>query len=206
MIDSIQNTQAVSAILAADSTHDKLEGNSKRKIAEELMKESDNYASDAKTKQEQAMQYIKAAETLEKLAIAVRQKAEALKNGEVQEEPAVQALITKIEEEYQMPVPKDASPELLEQIARSLEDRAKENRLIADNLLKQSEESDRLAKQLREQADFISKNELGFDELRIRTAQAHNEGLLLVIRKLYELDEEYKKQVAYAQKQEAIKV
>lgn len=203
MTDPIQNPQAVSAVLATDSAQDKLESNSKRKIAQELLKESTNYSTDAKSKQEQAKQYLQAAEVLEKLAAAVRQKAEALKKGKVEEE--TEALAESIEEKYQIPVPKNASPELLEEIARTLEAKAKENRQKANELLRQSEESEKFAKQLKEQAEFISKNEIGFDELKARAAQAHNEGLALVFKKLgiYKLDAEYKEQVAYAKKKEA---
>ena len=206
-INSAQNNNKVSAILQSDSDYDRLEGNSRKKIAEVLLKESTNYSNNSNAGAEEARQLLGDAEKLEKLAIAVRVKADQLRKKEIDgKDQTVNAVVNTAASLLEMPIPKNATPELLEKIASSLDEKAKDNRRKADELLKQSEESLRIAKQLEEQAGQISRKEMNLSDLDLKSAQAHNEGLNLVFKKLgiYRLDAEYKEQVAYSQKRAAM--
>lgn len=204
-VNSVQSSNNLSTILAVDSAQDKLEGRSQKKIVEELLKESTSFSNDSKAKAEQAREYLSAADSLEKMADAVRVKAEQLRKNEIKKEEAVKEVVEVVGKELEVPIPKNATPELLEQIADSLEARAKEHRQMADDLLKQSEESKRMANQLEEQAKILIKKDMNLSDLELKSAQAHTEGLNLVFKKLgiYKLDAEYKEQVAYAHKKKA---
>ena len=204
-INSIDNNQKVSAILVSNSTDDKLESNSQKKIAEKLLGESSNYSNDSKAKSEQARALLSAADALEKLANAVRVYADQIKTKSTKKEESVKEVVQVPGQALEMPIPKDATPEQLKNIAKDLEDRAKENRRKADDLLIESEKSMGLAKQLKEHAGLIAKNDMKLSDVEWKSGQAHNEGLNMVFKKLgiYRLDAEYKEQVAYAQKRAA---
>lgn len=206
-LSQVQVNQLSGAVLAADSAQNGMEGNSKRKLAEILMKESDNYSSDSDAKSQKARELLAAADTLENIASSLRKKAEQMRRNEITKEAAVKSVSETVGAEYEIPVPENATPEQIEEIAKSFEKRAKEMRANADELLKQSEESQRYAKQLKEQSEAIEKNDGSFSDWQLKSAQAHNEGLNLVFKKLgiYKLDAEYKEQVAYSQRQEASK-
>jgi len=200
--NNIDPTKQVSAILASDALSDKLESSNQKRIAETLLKESDGYLQDSSTKQQQAQTYLQAADALEKMAEAVRIKAQQLKNGEVDKENVVQEVEQIVGTTLQMPVPKDATPEELEDIADALEEKAKENRIKADDLLKESEESAKMSNQLKEQASMIAQNDGNISDLRLKSAASQNEGLKMIYDKLgiYKLDSEYKEQVSYSAK------
>lgn len=200
--NNIDPAKQVSAVLASDALGDKLESSSQKRIAETLIKESENYSLDSNRKKEQAQSYLHAADALEKMAEAVRLKAQQLRSGEIDKEKAVQEVEMVVGTALQMPVPKDATPEELEDIADALEEKAKENRIKADDLLKESEESDKMSKQLKEQASVIAENDGNISDLRLKTAASQNEGLKMIYDKLgiYKLDNEYKSQVAYSEK------
>lgn len=200
--NNIDPTKQISAVLASDAASDKLESSSQKRIAETLLKESDGYLQDSSAKQQQAQAYLQAADALEKMAQAVRLKADQLKKGEVEKEDAVKEVEQVVGTALQMPVPKDATPEELEDIADALEEKAKENRIKADDLLKGSEESAKMSNQLKEQASMIAQNDGNISDLRLKSATSQNEGLKMIYDKLGigKLDSEYKSQVAYSEK------
>ena len=136
------------------------------------------------------------------MADAVREKAQKLRTNEVDKDEIVKEIAKTAGVALQIPVPKDATPEELENIADALENKARENRVKADNLLKESEVSQRLANQLREQVVMIVKKEMNLTELQLKSALAHNEGLSKVLIKLgiERLDNQYKEQVSYSEK------
>ncbi|GEM_PF-2561847 len=204
-LNPVQVNQASSAILAADSAQNSMEGNSKKKLAEILMKESDNYSSDSDSKSQKARELLSAADTLENIATSLRKKAEQMRRNEIDKKEAVKSISETVATEYEIPVPENATPEQIEEIAKSFEKKAKDMRSQADDLLKQSEESQRYAKQLKEQCETIERSDGSFSNWQLESARAHNEGLNLVFKKLgiYRLDAEYKEQVAYSQRQEA---
>ena len=201
-LNAINNSQQAAQVLSSDSLDDKLEGNSQKKIAEALLNESENYSSDSNQKKELAHQYFLAANALEKMAEAVRIKADQLRNNEISKEKAVNEITEVAGVVLQMPVPKDATPELLDQIANTLEEKAKENKMKADEFLIQSERSFEMSKKLKEQAGIIGEKDISLSDIRLKSAQFHNEGLKMVFDKLgiFQLDSEYKQQVAYAEK------
>ena len=201
-LNAINNSQQAAQVLSSDSLDDKLEGNSQKKIAEALLNESENYSSDSNQKKELAHQYLAAANALEKMAEAVRIKADQLRNNEISKEKAVDEITEVAGVVLQMPVPKDATPELLDQIANTLEEKAKENRMKADEFLVQSERSFEMSKKLKEQASIIGEKDISLSDIRLKSAQFHNEGLKMVFDNIgiFQLDSEYKQQVAYAEK------
>ena len=201
-LNAINNSQQAAQVLSSDSLDDKLEGNSQKKIAEALLNESENYSSDSNQKKELAHQYFLAANALEKMAEAVRIKADQLRNNEISKEKAVDEITEVAGVVLQMPVPKDATPELLDQIANTLEEKAKENKMKADEFLIQSERSFEMSKKLKEQAGIIGEKDISLSDIRLKSARFHNEGLKMVFDKLgiFQLDSEYKQQVAYAEK------
>lgn len=201
-LNAINNSQQAAQVLSSDSLDDKLEGNSQKKIAEALLNESENYSSDSNQKKELAHQYLAAANALEKMAEAVRIKADQLRNNEISKEKAVDEITEVAGVVLQMPVPKDATPELLDQIANTLEEKAKENKMKADEFLIQSERSFEMSKKLKEQAGIIGEKDISLSDIRLKSAQFHNEGLKMVFDKLgiFQLDSEYKQQVAYAER------
>ena len=200
--NSIHSDSRISEVLSANSDHNTLESNSQRKIAETLLKESETYSLDSNTKKEQANQYFIAADAMEKMAQAVRIKADQLRNKEIKQDEAVEEVMQIVGTILQIPVPKNATPELLDQIADSLERKAKENRMKADDLLQESEDYAKLSTQLKEQATMIVEKHISISDLRLQSAASHNEGLRMVFEKLgiYKVDAEYKEQVAYAER------
>ena len=199
-INQIQNVNAVNATSKGQDTFS--DGSMQKNIAVELLKESENWTNDSNSKKELAMQYLQASDHLMKLSQAIRQKADDLRKGEVDKDIAVRDLNNAAGDLLQFPIPKNATPELLEQIADSLEKKAKQNRVKADDLLKDSERSSRLARDLKEQSDILNEKGMNFSDLRLKSIAAHNEGLNMVFKKLgiFRLDAEYKEQVAYSQK------
>ena len=194
------------SVCETDSIDDLLnKSNSNKNVAQILLKESTNYLNDSQSKGEQAREYINVSNDLKKKAAAVRAKADELRQRELSEEEkanAAKAIINMLPNDLKMLIPANASPEVLDKIADELEARAKGFRIQADNLLQSSEESDKLAKQLKEQAGLISKKDLKISDLHLKSASAHSQGLLMVLKKLgiAKLDAEYKEQVAYSQK------
>ena len=206
-INSVDQMTTTIAVVAADSAQDRQDSNTQQRLAEDLLKESTNYSNNSKAQAEEAQRYIQAANALEQAANLLRLKAEQMRKGEIEEERAIEEVkeaIGALGEEYQIPVPKDATPEILESMAKALEDRAKENRIKADDLLIKSEENTKLAKQLQEQSELLSRKEMNLTGLQMKAAQAHNEGLRLVLTLLGigQLDAEYKEQVVYSVKAE----
>lgn len=201
-LNSIKNDQSIASILATDSMQDRQEGNAQRNIAETLLKESENYSFDSNHKKEQARQFFIAADALEKMAEAVRKKASELKNNKINKEEAIKEVVEVVGTVLEMPIPKDATPELLDQIADALEEKAKENRRMANDLLIQSEKSLELSGKLKEQAHLISEKDMNLSDIRLKSALFHNEGLKMIFDKLgiFRLDAQYKEQVAYAER------
>ena len=200
--NDIKDSNSVSGISSAEDLLNK--SNSNKNLAQILLKESTNYSSDSQAKAEKAREYIKVSDDLKKKAAAVRVKADRLRQGKLSEEEktkAVKEIINMLPDDLKMLVPSNASPEVLDKIAHELESRAKEFRTKADDLLKDSEQSDKLAKQLQEHANLVNKKDLKISDLQLKSASAYNQGLLLVLKKLgiAKLDAEYKDQVAYSQ-------
>jgi len=202
-IDNIEmNDKAASAIIASDSVQSHLESDNKKKLADDLRSEATVFSNDSKSKAEQARKIQEEAAVLEQAARALRLKADQKKrNEEVDEDKAIEMAASVLG----IVIPKDAPPEMLEELADRLEAIAKDKRRQADDLLQQSEESERIAKQLQDHADMFSKKELGSLDFQSKLAQAHNEGLGLVFKKLgiYKLDAQYKQQVAYSLEKDA---
>ena len=188
------------------SASDLLNSESKSKnIIGVLLKESDNHSNDSNTKSEKAKEYIQASEKLRKLASAVREKAAKLKGSKIEEEERQKIskeIIAQIPDALKIYFPTDASPEVLEKIADELDERAKDLRVKADDLLKDSEKSQELAKNLKDQAGQMAKKDLKLSDLHLKHVSAHNQGLLKVLQKLgiAKLDAEYKQQVESSQR------
>ncbi len=202
--DQITNS---SAVIAAGSTEDRQEGSNQKRIAEELLKESTKYSDGSKAKALEAQRYIEAANALDQIANLLKLKAEQMRRGEIERERAIEEVkqaMALLKEEYQIPIPKDATPELLEDMAQRYKEEAKKDRKKGDDLLKESEADARLAWQLKEQSELLSRKEMNLTDLQMKAAQAHNEGLRVVLNLLGigELDTEYKQQVAYSVKAE----
>ena len=198
-IEIIKNPDAVTGV---NGPADMLNRSATEKnIAHVLLKESTHYTNDSQAKAQQAQQYLRASKDLESLARAVRDKARSLKQKNISEEEKtklLKELIASLPQELSVLVPQNASEEVLEQIADELLRRAKDFRNKADDLLKDSEESEKIAKQLKEQATLYGKRDISVSEFQLKAASAHNEGLLLVLKKLgiAKLDAEYKKQIS----------
>ncbi len=207
-INSIQSDKNMSNVLTTESAQDKLEGNSKHKIADALLMESNKFSDSSNKQAQKAQEYLQAADALEQAATAVRARADQMRKGQIKEEEKTKKVVEVPGSGVQIPIPKDATPELLEKMAESLEAKAKENRRMADDLLKESEGSKRMANQLQEHADLISKKDMSVSDLQAKSMQAHNEGLNMVFKKLgvYKLDSEYKEQVAYSHQKESDKM
>ena len=195
----------LNSISAVGGTEDLLnKSNSNKNLAHILLKESTNFLNDSQAKAQKAQEYIKVSDDLKKKAAAVRVKADSLRRQKLSgEEKAkiVKDIISMLPDDLKLLVPSNASPEVLDKIAHELEERAKEFRTKADDLLKDSEHSDKLAKQLKEQSNLVSKKDFNISDLHLKSASAHNQGLLLVLKKLgiAKLDAEYKDQVASSQ-------
>ncbi len=207
MVDSlnsneIRDSNSVSGVSSTDDLLNK--SNSSKNLAQVLLKESTNYSSDSQAKAQKAREYIKVSDDLKKKAMSVRAKADRLRSKKLSAEERakeINEIINMLPDDLKLLVPLNASPEVLEKIAHELESRAKDFRKKADDLLKDSEQSDNLAKQLKEQAGLINKKDFNFSDLHLKSASAHNQGLLLVLKKLgiAKLDAEYKEQIAYSQ-------
>ena len=198
-IDLIRDPDSVTAAGGPGDLLDK--SKSAQGIANILLKESKNYTSDSQAKFQKAQQYLQTSKDLEQLARAVRDKARTLKNKQASEEEkakSMKEIISSLPQELTIFVPPNSSPEVLERIADELMTKAKDFRTKADDLLKDSETSDKLGKQLREQAHLLDKKEISLSDLQFKAASAHNEGLLLTLKKLgiAKLDAEYKEQVS----------
>lgn len=190
------NNQQVAALISADSNNQKSDGDRRKTIGQELLEESVKYSSESKQKSDQALQFLQAAEALEKAAQALRLLAQQIRSGKVNKEKE----IDEIGAVLQIPVPKDSTPETLLEMADRFEEKAKENRVKANDLLIQAEESSKLSAQLEKHAGMISKKDMNLNEMSFKQAAAHNEGLNMVFKKLgiYKLDAQYKAQVEYA--------
>ena len=199
------NIKDPNSVSPVDSTQDLLDqSNSNKNIAQVLLKESTNYLNDSQAKAEKAREYIKVSDDLKQKAISVRAKADRLRQEKLSKEEKIKMIkeiISMLPDDLKLLIPSNASPEVLEKIAHELEERAKDFRRKADDLLKDSEQSDNLAKQLKEQAGLVNRKDLKFSDLHLKSISAHNQGLLLVLKKLgiAKLDAEYKDQVAYSQ-------
>ena len=207
MVDSLNSNEIrdPNSVSGVGSTDDLLnKSNSNKNLAQILLKESTNYSSDSQAKAEKAREYIKVSDDLKKKAASVRARADRLRSEKLSAEERakeINEIINMLPDNLKMLIPPNASPEVLEKIAHELESRAKNFRKKADDLLRDSEQSDNLAKQLKEQAGLINKKDFNFSDLHLKSASAHNQGLLLVLKKLgiAKLDAEYKEQVAYSQ-------
>ncbi|OGI19414.1 MAG: hypothetical protein A3B68_03710 [Candidatus Melainabacteria bacterium RIFCSPHIGHO2_02_FULL_34_12] len=202
-VNSINANQQANAVAATDQAQDnQFNGNQHREIAKDLLSESANFNADSKKKQEEAQTLLNAAAVMEKIADMLRTKAQQIQNGEVNKDKAIDEVKEIVETVLQVPVPKNATPEMLLDMADKFEAKGKENRKRADDLLIQSEHSASMATQLEKHAEMINKKDMKLSELTFRNAAAHNEGLNMVFKKLgiYRLDAEYKQQVEYAER------
>ncbi len=203
LINQSESTKKLSASLSIEGKGADLQDNSHKKLGDDLTKESQKYSNDSRAQSEQAREYLHAADALEKMAKAIRVKADELRKKEIKKEEAVKQIAEVIAGNgLQMPVPKDATPEQLEKIADDLENRAKENRVIANDLLKGAEEKEKIANKLKEQATMINQKENNMDDLRLKSVMAHSQGLNEVFKKLgiFKVEAQYKEQLAYAEK------
>ncbi len=201
-ISEINDSNSISALENSQDILNK--SNSNKNVAQILLKESTNYQNDSQAKSERAKEYIKVSNDLKQKANAVRAKANELRSTKASKEEKAKAakeVISMLPDDLKMLVPTNASPEVLDKIADELESRSKDFRMKADDLLKDSENSDKLSKQLKEQAGMLDKKNWNISDLHLKSASAHNQGLLLVLRKLgiAKLDTEYKEQIASGQ-------
>ncbi len=196
------NNQQVAAVISADSQNQKSDGDHHKAVGQKLLEESVKHSNESKQKSDQALQFLHAAEALEKAAEALRLKAQEIKSGKVGKEKGIKEVEKTVQAVLQIPIPKDATPEMLLDMADKYEEKAKENRVKANDLLIQSEESAKLAVQLEKQVLMVNNKDMKLNELSFKQAAAHNEGLNMVFKKLgiYKLDAEYKVQVEYASK------
>lgn len=206
-INPIDKNQKVAALTADASTQDKLQSEAHKKVAEALLKESTSYSNDAGAKEEKARELITIANQLEQKAAEIRRLAEKYKTRQAKaEEVNAVNLIADSHQITDIPIPKDASPDLiveyLGKIADRLEAKAKEHREKADEMLKEAEQFSRLSSQLKDQAQFVSKKEENLSDTRLQSIVSKNEKLRLVMQKLgiMSLDSEYKEQVAYSER------
>ena len=200
--NELKDLDSVSAVGGSSDLLNK--SNSNQNIAQVLLKESTNFLNDLQAKAQKAREYITVSDDLKKKAAAVRAKADMLRQEKLskeEKEKAVKEIINMLPDDLKLLVPSNASPEVLEKIAHELEERAKDFRTKADDLLKDSEQSGKLARQLQEQANMVNKKNLSFSDLHLKSASAHNQGLLLVLKKLgiAKLDAEYKQQIQSSQ-------
>lgn len=205
-LNSIDTSQQIISALDAVYTQDKSESFSKQNLVQELLKESEKYSGDSKAKREQAMQYMYAANMLEKLAHAVRLRAEQLKKNKSDKEKQkiIAEVASMVQNYFHMPIPKDATPELLHSIADKLERKAKRYRNRAEDLLKDSDNYSKMANGLKDQIQKILSKDMNISELRLKSIISHHEGLHMVFKKLgiLKLDNLYKHDVEYANKKE----
>lgn len=201
-INSVDNNKNEIQMLNVTSIQKKVHSQSNKNIAEELMKEGTNYMLDSNQKKELAKQYLQAALALEKMADAVRLKAQQLRNGKIDKNKAVDDVVAAIKGVLEFPIPPHATAETLDQIADALEAKAKENRVKAEDLIKDAKKSAKLSLKLQKQAEQIVQKELKLTDLSLKSIISKNEGLKMVFEKLgvFKLDAQYKEQVAYAQK------
>ncbi len=203
-LTEVTNVRDPNSVSAVDTSLDLLnQSNSNNNLAQVLLKESTSYQNDSQAKAQRARDYIHVSNDLKKKAMAVRAKADLLRQQKLSKEEktkAVKEIISMLPDDLKLLVPSNASPEVLDKIANELEERAKHFRMKADDLLKDSENSDRLSKQLRGQSGLINRRDLRISDLQFKSASAHNQGLLLVLKKLSiaKLDAEYREQVACA--------
>ena len=190
-------------ISATGNIGDNLDSYTPRRIAEELLKESGCYGVDAQKKREQAHEYLHAADGLEKLARAVRLKARQLRSGKITEEEALNAVKNIIEQsKLQILLPKNITPRELLQIAHQLEQKAKEFRIKAQNLIKDAHQDEHFSRQLKQQAEKILTRESHHSGLSLMSILSRNEGLKFVLEKLgvLKLDAQYKQQIEYSER------
>lgn len=201
-VNPVDNNKNEIQVLNINSIQDKVQSNSNKNVAEELLKESNNYLLDSNQKKEQAQQYLQAALALEKMADAVRLRAQQLRNGEIDKNKAIDEVTAAIKGALEFPIPPHATAETLDQIADALEAKARENRMKAEDLIKDAKGSAELSLKLQEQAELIVQKELKLSDLSLKSIISRNEGLKMVFEKLgvFKLDAQYKEQVAYAQK------
>lgn len=199
------NGQKVGAILSSELNQEKLTSNDYRKIAQELLKESEQSFATSKGKEDEARSYFLAADAMDKAAEALRQRAAQMRKGEIDKEKSIDEVKKIVEKHglvFEFPIPKNASPELLEEIADRLEAKAKENRIKADELLKDAERARDIANKLKEQSELLARKDANLSDIHLKHALAQNEGLSLVLKKLgiLKLDSQYKEYVEIAEK------
>ena len=201
-ITNSKNPQQIEAVISNDSVNYKNEGDQHKHLAKQILQESANFSNDSKQKAEEAQKLMQAADALERVAQMLRMHAQQIRNGEVEKEKSVSEASKAHEAALQIPIPKDATPETLLDMADKYEQKAKENRGKANDLLVQSEKDMEMSQQLEKQVGMINKKDMKLNELSFKQAAAHNEGLNMVFKKLgiYRLDTEYKAQVEYAQR------
>lgn len=205
VIDPTINGPGVNAVSAIDTANSKLDSDAYRKIAQELIKESEKGFNDSNQKKEQAQAYLLAADAMKKFADLVRQQAARLRENRIEKEEAVKAVEEAAGNNgliLEFPIPKNATPEQLERIADSLEGKAKENIRKADDLLQEAERIRNHADNLKRQAQKLNNKDMNFSEMQLKSIAAHNEGLNMVFKKLgiQRLDSEYKEHIEYAEK------
>ena len=201
-LNIVNNTQKVASVLENQDLNDKFEGNKQKLGSQDLLNESHNLAGESKQKTEEAQKLLHAAGALEKIANTLRTHAQGVQNGETEKDRSIQEVSKAHEAVLQVPIPKDATPETLLDMAEKYERKAKDNRARADDLLIQAEEAHSMSTQLEKHAGMLNKKDMKLNELSFKQALAHNEGLNMVFKKLgiYKLDTEYKAQVQYAEK------
>lgn len=200
-LNSLDNQNVIHSINANDM-EDRTGIDLNRQIAENLLKESASCLMGSNEKREQAQQYLQAADALEKMAEAVRQKAQKVRNGELDKDQAVEEVSAVIQGVLEFPLSKDMPPNVLDEIADRLDDQARKNRIIADDLLQDAESLDSKSVKLKEQAEKVIQKDMSFfSDLGMKSIVSRNEGLKFVYEKLgiFRIDEQYRQQVAYAE-------
>ena len=199
-LNSVESTNEIK-VLSANALKDRLESHGYKTVAEELLKESERQYLAADQKKELATQYFEASQALNDLVNNLRQKASLLRQGKITRQEALSCLTEATKNIIEFPIPRDATPEILEQIANKLEDKAKEYRRKAEDLMEDAEVTKDESLRLKEQANELFEKEFEISELDMKSAISKNIGLKIVFDKLslFKVDSEFRNQVAYSQ-------
>ena len=205
--NSVDSTNEMK-VLTSNALKDKLEGKSYKVIAEELFKESERQYLVADQKRELGAQYHEAAQALDDLANTIRLKAKLLREGKITSLEAVSHVSEATKNILEFPIPRDATPEILEKIADRLQEKAVAYRQKANDLVKDAEESRDVSRELKEQAEDLMEREFEISEFQMKSIVSRNEGLKIVFDKLsvFKVDSEFRSQVAYSQSKREEKI
>lgn len=206
MSNDIRKNDKINTIAAVtnDGLEKKEESDLRKQLAHQLMKESDEYASSSKLKQEEAQANLHAADALMQASHSVKNLADQMRKEELDDVSKIEKINevnNNTKDVLEFPIPKDATPELLDQIAKTLEERSMALRKKADDLLKDSEQDEELSKKLKEQSKVAEKKEGNISSFEERSISSKNNWMVKTSKMLsvLKLDNEYKQQIVAAE-------